>query len=239
MSGMSPHRLQTYAADKGVLGGAAAAQKELAAAHPAPPGAPDLNRTVPVNANLSRDRGHAEAVAVVSDRPGGESVPGSQTPAIRLHVRSHGAHTSKEQALNDAVIVAQEQIKEALKSLDPPVNVKPSWEKVRYQYLKPESVKEVQPSEADKDAWKAANLDTSRVWVDIDVEVSEDQVRELRADHRVGTAGWVGAVGFLLVLALYGFLRLDAWTRGYLTTGLAVGIAVAVGAAVVLLLVIA
>ena len=37
------------------------------------------------------------------------------------------------------------------------------------------------------------------------------------------STGLVAAVAFVVVLALFGFLRLDAWTKGYLTGGLAVG----------------
>ncbi len=234
MAGMSPHRLQTYAADNGVLGGAAAAQRALATLPP-PQGA-DASRTVPVSVDLPRDRDHGPAAVAAAARPTPDRTAGKPAPAIRLHVRSDSPHPSRELAINDAVARAQDQIAEALRALDPPVAATPSWEKVRYQYLKPESVKEVQPSEADKAAWAEKGIDANRVWAEIDVEVTEDQVRELRAEHRVGAAGWVGAAAFVVVLALYGFLRLDTWTKGYLTAALAAGIVAAAGAAVALLL---
>jgi hypothetical protein len=233
MAGMSPHRLQTYAADNGVLGGADAAQKALAAL---PPQGPDANRTVPVGVNLTQTHDHGHAAVAAGGRPTPDRASDRPTPAIRLHVRSDSPHPSRELAINDAVAVARVEIAEALRALDPPVAATPSWEKVRYQYLKPESVKEVQPSEADKAAWAEKGIDPNRVWAEIDVEVTEDQVRELRAEHRVGAAGWVGAAAFVVMLALYGFLRLDTWTKGYLTAALAAGIVAAAGAAVALLL---
>ena len=58
-----------------------------------------------------------------------------------------------------------------------------------------------------------------------------DEGRRDRIAHRVR----VRAAAFLVVAALYGFLRADAWTKGYLTGGLAIAAAAAAGGGVALL----
>ncbi|MGL6097397.1 MAG: hypothetical protein ACRC7O_16550, partial [Fimbriiglobus sp.] len=52
------------------------------------------------------------------------------------------------------------------------------------------------------------------------VEVTADQVRELRSKARVGAAGRAVALAFTALLAGFAFLRFDTWTKGYLTAGL-------------------
>jgi hypothetical protein len=54
------------------------------------------------------------------------------------------------------------------------------------------------------------------------VQTSEEAIRKERAKARFGQIGfWVGA-GFLTLIVGYGFLRLDMWTKGYITTALGV-----------------
>ncbi len=231
MAEMRVSKLPEYASDSGIIGGAAAAEKALAARPPHPDGIGDPNRTVPVNVSVPR----STEVPRVAGRPAIDLTPGKPTPAIKRRVKSDKLYTNRDMALNDALIKAGSEIHDALRALDPPVEGRPGWSKVKADYLRPESVTYPTPSEADKKALAEAGLDPNGVWAEIDVEVTDDQVRELRAESRTGTAGVAGAVGFVLVLALFGFLRLDAWTRGYLTGGLAVAIVAAAGAAVALL----
>jgi hypothetical protein len=232
MANMSASKLQHYAAENGIVGGAAAAERELAA-RPAPPDPiPDPDRTVPVNVPAPR---HPEAVAV-AERPSVDLAPGKPKPAIKLRVKSVQLHPNKEMALNDALTSAGKQIRDELRALDSPVEAYPGWAKVKEEYLRSESVRYIPPTEAEMKALADEKIDgTHMVWAEIDVEVSDGQVRELRSENRVGATGLVAAVGFVVVLALFGFLRLDAWTKGYLTGGLAVAAVAAAGAAVALL----
>jgi hypothetical protein len=86
------------------------------------------------------------------------------------------------------------------------------------------AVRKETPSEELKQEWKRSGVDPERVWVVVDVQTSEEAVRKERAKVRFGKVGfWVG-VAFLNLFALYAFLRLDMWTRGYLTTFLGIGI---------------
>ncbi|HET6576644.1 MAG TPA: hypothetical protein VFG68_23805 [Fimbriiglobus sp.] len=222
MAGMSASKLQGYAADRGIVGGAAAAERELAAR----PTDPD--RTVPVSVEVSRPAETARPVVELS--------PGKSKPAIKVRAKSDKLRPNRDMALSDALINAGKKIHEELRSLDPPVEAHPGWAKVKADYLRPDSVRYTGPSKEDLKALADQGIDgTHMVWAEIDAEVTDGQVRELRSEQRVGSGGLVAAVGFVLVLALFGFLRLDAWTKGYLTGGLAVAVVAAAGAAVALL----
>jgi hypothetical protein len=227
LSGMSASKLQGYAAESAIVAGAAAAEKELASL---PPHA-DPTRTFPVNVAVPPT---PEPVAVTSRRTADQS-PGKPKPAIKTRVRSDKLYTSREMALNDALVKAGLDIQTQLRELDPPIEARPSWDKVRREYLRPESVTYPTPSEADKEALAKAGLDPNGQWAEIEVELTDDDIRDLRSEQRLGTGGVVAGVVFVLVLALFGFLRLDAWTKGYLTGGLAVAVVAAAGAAVALL----
>jgi len=223
MKDLSPRRLQTYAAENAVLGGATAGQREYAALRQAEK---VETVTLPVNAVVE-----PEGVVV----PPAPESNGRHQPAVKFRVRSEAPHASKEKALNDALAVARLKLAEKLAAFDPPIRTLPTVEQVRNEYIRPESVTEVQPKAEDKAAWEAAKLDTNRVWVDVDVELSDDQVRQLRSVGRLEKTGVFAAGAFVLALGLFGFLRLDAWTKGYLTTVIGIGVAAAVVAAMALL----
>jgi hypothetical protein len=107
--------------------------------------------------------------------------------------------------------------------LNPPVLAKPHLSTIRSEFIRKDGIHEEQLSEADRLALQKSPAGSDRVFVRLDIEVSEDQVRQLRAGERVGTGFQYGAVVFAALLAIYGFLRLDAWTKGYLTSWLAIG----------------
>lgn len=231
-SRMSPRDLQNTTAVSAVLAGAKAGQAEVAAAKapsqkkvvvavtvpvPPAPAAPPA----PAPAAVTPPVPPAAVTTVVSREPAKASE--RVQPSISLSVRSDKPHPSKERALEDALQVAQFELQSALAKLNPPVTAKPSLATIRSEYLRKDGIREEQPSEAIKAEWKDKGLDAKRLWVKIDVDVSEDQVRQLRAGERVSTGFQYGAVLFASLLAVYGFLRLDAWTKGYLTSWLAIG----------------
>jgi hypothetical protein len=224
MKGLSPRSLQSHAAENAILGGATAGQREYAAQRQAEDVHPQA--TVPVNVVVE------PAVAAVPATP---EVSGKPKSAIKFRVRSEAPHASKEKALADALIVARLKLAEQLVAQDPPIRALPTVEQVKAEYIRPESVTEVQPKAEDKAEWKARGLEENRVWVDVDVEVSDDQVRQLRSVGRLEKTGLLTGGAFVLVLGLFAFLRLDGWTKGYLTTVIGVGVAAAVVAAMALL----
>ena len=234
MGKMSPTRLQDYAADNAVVQGALAGDRAIVrvqlergaeAAGEVPAGVRDVD---PV--------GTRRVSVPTGSRPPHERGPGRAEAAVRLtQVRSVSPHETRDRALADALAVARDRLLLEFREMDPPVRAIPTTDDIRANYLRPESVTEVHPSKEVQDAWRASNLDANRVWVEIDVEVTEDQLRELRSGYRLGWAGWGTAAVLIVVAALHGFLRIDAWTKGYLTTALALAAAAAAGGGVAVL----
>ena len=218
---LSPAKLSEYATDSGVVGGAKAALKALEqqaktklTEPPAPPEPPAPARPVPP------DRAVPAALNLLPD-------PATVKPrtAVRLTgVRSEHPHTTKEAALADALLVAQARLRDQLLKLDPPLEAVPAVGLVRADYLRPGSDAVIQPTAAERAAWEAAGVDPNRVWVTCDVEMSDDQVRQLRSDRRLASAAPVFLLPLVLSGGLWGFLRLDALTRGHLTGWLVAGV---------------
>lgn len=157
-------------------------------------------------------------------------------PAIKLTgIKSRNPHPTKEQALADALTVARTELMRQLDQLEPPIHTRPSMVTMRSNYLKGE-VREVVPTDDEKQAIRKEGQNANVRWVEIDLELTEDHVQRLRSAERVTDGFRVAAMLFALVAALYGFLRLDQWTKGYLTMwlGLAAGAAVVVVGVLVL-----
>jgi|YNPBryunderm2012_1023409.scaffolds.fasta_scaffold08653_3 hypothetical protein len=155
---------------------------------------------------------------------------------IRLsRIRSERSHTSKDRALTDALLVAQQKLTEKLQALHSPLLNPPPLSKIREDYLIPDSVRVIEPPPEIKAEWEAANLEPNRIWVEVDVEIRPEQLRLLIANHRRMQAGLWFTLAFVSVVAGYGFLRLDALTKGYLTTMLGVAAVLLVIAAAAVL----
>jgi hypothetical protein len=144
---------------------------------------------------------------------------------VVLRVRSSTPHVlprDREQAIEEAKAEARKVLVE--QGRVPAGNWKVSFD--------PDKVRDVAATDGEKKAWEENGLGSDRGWVEIEeVSLSHDTLRQERAKERTGQAGfWFGTV-FLGLLAAYGFLRLDMWTKGYLTLilGVAVGGAVVAG----------
>lgn len=131
-----------------------------------------------------------------------------------------------DEAKADALRVAAERMAEELNGLTPELEVIGD-------------VRQERPSPEVQKLWQESGLEADRVWVVMDVQASEESVRAERTKQRFGQIGfWVGAA-FLVLLVGYGFLRLDLWTKGYLTTALGVIALLLVGGAIVMMTVVA
>lgn len=157
-------------------------------------------------------------------------------PAIRFSVQSDKPQSTPDKARLDALEMARVELMRHLQRLDPPVYARPTLAKISSEFVRRGSEQIIYPTDTVKDEWRASKLDPNRVWMQLDVEVSEEQIQSLRSGDRV-SGGFRGAgVVLALLAAVYGFLRLDAWSRGYLTSWLAIGGVAAVIAAALLLL---
>ena len=160
--------------------------------------------------------------------------PSSQA-VVREHVTS-GVSASEAEADADALAQARDAIERKLGELDPPVRYRPSAAEVKAEFIRKDS-RAVRAPDADRQKLFAKEgLVGNFVFVEYDVEVSAEQVRELRSQERAGAG--LRVLGMLVAVALTGFLflRADEWTRGYLTSWLALGaVALAGGAAAFLI----
>ena len=135
-----------------------------------------------------------------------------------------------------AIEEAQKLIEKRLKELDPPVEYLPPISVVRNEYIRKESRLVRLPSESEKNAIALAGYAEGRRYVEYTVEITGEQIRELRTRNRV-TDG-LRALGAIAAVSLAGFffLRLDEWSKGYLTSWLALA-AAALGGGIVAALV--
>lgn len=126
------------------------------------------------------------------------------------------------EAKADALAVARDRLAKELDGMAPAVEEL--------------AVRTEKPTPEMQKKWTDNKLEPNREWVVVDVQTSDEAVRAERGKQRFGKIGfWVG-VAFLNLLAAYAFLRLDMWTRGYLTTALGVGmIALLVGGVLLVL----
>jgi hypothetical protein len=223
---MRPAELQAYVAERAVLGGAAVAEAASPASRevsvdldPLPPVPPVVVPppvpTVQVSARVNPVAEPRGAVA---------------TPAFTA--RSEHPHPSRDAAVADAISVARCKLAEKLQALDPPVTTLPSAEVVR-RHADPAKDKVIRPT----DDLIARGVSPDLVWAEVEVSgLSAAEVRELRAEGRLPAVGLLVLLPLLVAGAAHGFLRFDAWTKGYLTAAAAaVAVAVGVGGVLVLL----
>lgn len=151
-----------------------------------------------------------------------KSTPRPGSPAvIREHVMSSRPYLSEAEAEEDVFLQAQSLLEQKFAELDPPLEHTPSLAEVKAEYLRKDTRTVSPPSAALQDEAAQAGLPGKLVYVGYDIEVSADQVRELRTQQRVLAS--LRVVGMLMAsaLAVFLFLRADDWTKGYLTRWLA------------------
>jgi hypothetical protein len=167
-------------------------------------------------------QGLAPPVPKTPPRPGPPAV-------VRERVVSMVPYATEAEAEEDALVQARELVEQKLAALDPPVRHKPSVSEVKAEFIRKDSRTVRPPDAEEKEAFARYGMSGNLVYVEYDVEVTADQVRELRSQERV-SAG-LRVLGVVMVVALAGFLflRADEWTKGYLTSWLALGAATLAG----------
>ena len=146
-------------------------------------------------------------------------------------VSSSIPYTSVAEADEDALRQAQDRVEQLLRELDPPVTIRPSLEMVRSEYVRRETRTVRQPGPQERELLISTGYSSERVYVEYDIQLTAEQIRELRTQDRIGDALRVMGVLSAVALAAFLFLRLDEWTKGYLTSRLAVA-AILLGAAI-------
>lgn len=140
---------------------------------------------------------------------------------IRERIATEVPFATESAADDEALRLAQEKIAARLQELDPPIHYTPSQSVVKNEYIRKESRAVRRPGPSELEGWDKHGFRGDQVYVEYDVEVTAEQVRELRTQERLSGA-LRGIIGLgALAFAGFLFLRLDEWTKGYLTSWLA------------------
>jgi len=141
---------------------------------------------------------------------------------------------TKEKAREDAIQAAVDRVHDYLLQQEPPVTRMPSIEMVRKMVIKHPKASEADAEFGVVTAQPVESPGKTEDYyqVEIAIKVRPEHIRELRSKDRSSEALWVlaGLAGLAAVVA--GFFRIDAWTKGYLTSWLmlaAVGTACLMG----------
>lgn len=126
---------------------------------------------------------------------------------------------SKELARESAIRAAVDKLHEYLMQQDPPVRHKPTTRFILDKKL----IKE-QLDKTDEEYVPSSDGTSEKMYrMTLALRVDPEHIRDLRSQDRSSEALWIlaGLGGLALVVA--GFFRIDAWTKGYLTSWLALG----------------
>jgi hypothetical protein len=157
---------------------------------------------------------------------------------IRERIVNRVPRPSENDALEDALLVAAELLAQRLAELDPPLDVQLTPEEIRQHYIRWDS-REVIPfgqrlRQQEPRALQLkpllelvvtpAEMDRL-VDVEFDVEVTSEQLRQLRSYRRSELAFSTIALVTFALGAIYLLLQLHEWSKGYLTRWLWLGAA--------------
>ena len=124
-----------------------------------------------------------------------------------------------DEARESAIQTAVERLREYLAQQDPPVERMP---RNPTEFVRKRLIEKLQTVEDHRDVDETGRPVTVHK-VTVAVRVEPEQVRQLRSRDRASEALWVlaGLGGLAAVGAV--FFRIDAWTKGYLTSWLVLG----------------
>ena len=193
----------------------------------------------PAPAKVSSEKGSVTLVVASTKPPAPDPKPSADV-VIREKVASEFPYPTPvgAEADEDALEQAAGRIEARLRGLDPPVHYRPTAGTVRNEFVRRGSRTTRLPNDIEKEGLAKIGYGEGRQYVEYTVEVTADQVRELRTRARLGSALRVLGVVAGAALASFLFLRLDEWTKGYLTSWLAfAAVALAGGVAATLVVV--
>ncbi|HYH68484.1 MAG TPA: hypothetical protein VD866_27575 [Urbifossiella sp.] len=158
--------------------------------------------------------------------------PPSGSVLVRERVACEVPMKTEAEAEEATIQTAADRLQDDFMKLDPPLDYRPSPAAVKADFLRRDSRLVRPPTEGEKTALARAGYAPDRVYVEYTLEATAEQVREIRGRERVG--GSLKLFGLLAAAAAVGFvfLRVDAWSQGYLTSWLAFIAAALAGGAV-------
>lgn len=210
-SRMTPGELQQFVSTNAALAGANAGieMTQLPTA-PLPPEVPQVSPPGVTPAIVSppftsQSTGRTVVVSRVTSPESRRTIP----PSVRFaNVKSEAPYETENDARNDALKVAAHLIMEKLQQLDPPIvtNVKPN--RVWNEYVVQSSAQPIPLTPGEKEALKDSQAGANRVRYQFDVEISEPQLRELRAEGRIKNSAPFVFGGLVIAMATSVLLRL-------------------------------
>lgn len=157
-------------------------------------------------------------ITVKGNRKSEKEPPKPAEPKTPTFTATGGFESTKEKARESAIRTAVELLHKHMLEQDPQVHRMPKTEMVQRMLLNDQE-KVIEEPDIDKTTGESKPM----YRVTVAVRVEPEHVRELRSLERSSEALWVlaGLGGVAGVLAM--FFRIDAWTKGYLTSWLVLG----------------
>lgn len=216
---LSLRRAQEAVVQNGIAGGATAGQAVLA----------ELTAPKPDQVAVRVSPATAYCIGPVPDLEVATSDANHPPPAIRVwNVTSPGRYSTRAKAEEEAIREAKRRLEEVFQELHSPVRAEVDPETVRRTYLEPTSVVELPLNGDELTKLEASGLADQKYKVRLTVSVSEEQLRELRAQQRLRELSRWLAVALAVVAIAYGVLRAEDRSQGYFT-----GLWLAVGAVLI------
>lgn len=175
------------------------------------------------------------APRVSASREAPKAAARSSSPVvIHERVESSIPYVKESEAEEDALSIARDAIEKRLAELDPPVHYRPTLHEIRTEFVRKDSRTIREQTEEQRKVFQKEGFDMTQklVYIDYDVDVTADQIRELRTRDRVVLLLRFVTAFCCVSFAGFLFLRADEWTKGYLTRWLACAAVVLGGGAV-------
>jgi hypothetical protein len=206
-SRMTPSELQQFVSTNVALAGANAGieMTQLPTAPLPPVSPPGVTPSIVAPPFASQSTGRTIVVSRVSSSETRRTVV---PPSLRLAGVTSAPFESEEEARFDALKEAAHLIMEKLQQLDPPIvtSVKPN--RVWNEYAVQSSARPVPLTPEEVDVLKDSKAGSNRIRYQFDVEISEQQLRELRAEGRIKNSAPFVFGGLVIAMAASVLLRL-------------------------------
>jgi hypothetical protein len=203
---MKPVELQQFVSTNAALAGAnAGATLTQLPTEPLPPPIPAVP---PVPAfPPPPPSGRTVVIATAMSVP--ETFRRVSPPAVKIEkVTSDKYHETEHDAQYDALGVAARKIAEKLGTLEPPIDATVSRNRVLNEYVSHASAKVLPLTDLERDALTDSKVSKNSVRYQFDVEISEQQLRNLRGEGRTKHLAPFALAGLALCLGLSVLLKL-------------------------------
>jgi len=157
----------------------------------------------------------------VGKAPKAQAAAEPEKPIEPTFTATGGFESSPEKARESAIRAAVDKLRDHLAEQDPPVHRMPNHP---VDFIRGMLIEKQEKTVTDDTFINEKSGQTETMYrMTVAVKVSPEKVRELRSQERSSEALWIlaGLGGLAGLVAV--FFRVDAWTKGYLTSWLVLG----------------